>query len=51
MIALKSCREFWQKSHQHIIILIERLLIGKLVDSTAVIDWLFTTGESQNLSM
>jgi len=51
VIALKSCREFWQKSHQHIIILIERLLISKIVDSSAVIDWLFTTSESQNLSV
>jgi len=51
VIALKACREFWQKSHQHIIILVERLLISKIVDSTAVIDWLFTPSESQNLTM
>eukprot|EP01119_Soliformovum_irregulare_P015692 TRINITY_DN4452_c0_g2_i1.p1 TRINITY_DN4452_c0_g2~~TRINITY_DN4452_c0_g2_i1.p1 ORF type:complete len:813 (+),score=280.00 TRINITY_DN4452_c0_g2_i1:227-2440(+) len=45
MQALKCVKFFWEKSPQHIIILTDRLMTCRIIDSTAIVNWIFSAEE------
>jgi len=50
MIVLKAVRYFWQKSPQHIVIMIDKLMTYRLVDNTSIINWIFSPEEQPNFT-
>lgn len=50
VLIVRASRDFWKKSPQHVIILIERLLISKIIESSSVVDWLFSPTERVNIT-
>jgi len=49
-ITLKAVRYFWQKSPQHIIIMMDRLMTYRVIDNTSIINWIFSTEEQANFT-
>jgi hypothetical protein len=48
--ALKMIAHFWQKSEQHIVITVNRFLTYKIVDSIAVVNWIFSPEQQQKFT-
>lgn len=42
LIVLKAIQHFWQKSPQHIIILMDRYMTYRIIDNTSIVNWLFS---------
>lgn len=50
MTVLRTVREIWNNSSQHMIILLDRLMTYRIVDNTSIVNWLFSTEEQPHFT-